>query len=134
MCFQKLTVIHSIDHIAGSDHYIRFAGLLNKLHIFNKGSDIIVIDIIVHTVFGIEKMKFSSLGVDVVMTSGSQMFGQGTRFSADIYLNTVNTAVAHIGNREVDHPITSQERKRSYGTIGLHAFYMYIPSGKIYNS
>ena len=134
MGFQKLAVIHSVDHIAGSDDYIWFMSLFNELHIFDKGSNIIVVDIIVHTVFGIEKMKFSSLGVDVVMTSGSQMFGEGTWFSADIYLDTVNAAVAHIGDREVDHTVTSQEGKCAYGTIGLHTFYMYISSGKIYNS
>ena len=65
------------------------------------------------------------------MTSGSQMLGERTRLSADIYLNTVNAAVAHIRDWKVDHTITSQERKCAYGTVGLHTLYMYVSSGKI---
>ena len=51
----------------------------------------------------------SALGIDVVMPSCSDMLDQRTRFSSDIYLDSVDTAVGHIGNRKVNHAISSQK-------------------------
>ena len=54
------------------------------------------------------------------MASGSEMLGQRTRFSADIYLDMLNAAVGQVGNREIDHTVTAEEGKCSDGAIGLH--------------
>ena len=41
--------------------------------------------------------------------AGSDMTNQRLRSSADVYLNPVDAAVGHIGNREVNHAVSAKE-------------------------
>ena len=134
MGLQKLAVVHGVNHVAGSNYHIGIMHSFNAFHVFHESCDIIVVIIIVHSGFGKQDMQFSSFGVDVVMTACSQMFCKGTRFSADIYLYSFNSAVAHIGNRKIDYTVASQKGKGTDGTVGLQAFHPNVSAREIYNS
>ena len=54
-------------------------------------------------------MQPAALGVNIIMTSGSEMLNKGAGLSSDIYLNAVDSAVAHIRDREIDHTVSSKE-------------------------
>ena len=43
------------------------------------------------------------------MTAGAEMLGQRTRFPANINLNIINSAVTHVGDREIDDTVSSEE-------------------------
>ena len=58
------------------------------------------------------------------MTSCSKMFYNRTGFIIDIDLNTVNVAVGHIGDREVNDSVSAKERKRTDWAIILHTIYI----------
>ena len=92
---QFIKVLH-IHHVAGNDHHIRAVDLLNAFHVFQKGCNIIVVNIVIHTVFRKQHMDPPPLGVNVVMTPGADMLNERAGLSADIDLNPVNPAVAEV--------------------------------------
>jgi hypothetical protein len=61
------------------------------------------------------------------MTTCAKVFDERTRFAVSINLNTVNVAVAQIGNRKVNYTISSKKGESTDRTIILKAFYIYIP-------
>ena len=63
------------------------------------------------------------------MTAGSEVFYQRTRFSSCVNLNTVDAAVAHVGDREVNNAVSSHEGESADRTIVLHAIYLNMSSG-----
>ena len=62
------------------------------------------------------------------------MLGKGTRFSSDIYLDTFDSAVAHVRDREVDDTVSSEERESSDRTILFQTLYPDVIAGKINDS
>ena len=109
MCLNKITVVSCVDHVARCDDNIRLGHALDAVQIIDISSDICAVDITDLTLFRVHNAQLATLGVDIVMTSGTEMFGQGTRFPAHIDLDIINAAVAHIGNREIDDTISAEE-------------------------
>ena len=134
MRIQKRSIICCIYHIGWSNDHIWFSHTLNKFKVFRKCCNIGIINIVFSIVFTEKKLKFTTFGVDVVMTSCSKVFCQGTWFTTYIYLNTVNAAVAHVGNRKIDGTISSKERKCTDRTIVLHSFYFDVSPGRCNDS
>ena len=64
------------------------------------------------------------------MTSCSNVFYNGTRFVIDINLDTVNIAVSHVGDREVNDSVSAKEGKRADRAIILHTIYINISPGR----
>ena len=62
------------------------------------------------------------------------MFDKRTWFSSDIYLNTFDSAVAHVGDREVDDAVSAEERESADGAVFFQAFYPDVIAGEIHNS
>ena len=66
----------------------------------------------------------TTFGVDVVVTSCANMLDQGTGLIIiHVYLDPVNITIAKIGDREVDHTVSSKERESTDRTIILKSFY-----------
>ena len=86
-------------------------------------SDVCVVDVVSLTCVGEKDLQFTALGVDVVMTTGTDMGNQCTRFLLYINLDTVDITVAQIGDREVDNTVSAQERESSDRTIILESLY-----------
>ena len=62
------------------------------------------------------------------------MLYKGAGLSSDIYLDTVDPAVAHVRDREIDHTISAQEREGADRTVLFKSLYPDMISGKINNS
>lgn len=116
--------VRGIYHVAWRDYHVGIAHLLDNFHVLHKSGDVVVIHIVLHSVFREKDMEVAPFRVDVVVTAGSQVFYERTGFPADIYLNLVDSAVAHVRNREIDNPVSSQERKCADGAVGLQALYI----------
>ena len=88
---------------------MRIGSILDMLQICQIRFDICVVIIVL--LLGICKhhLYISALGVDIKVPAGSDMTNQRLRSSADVYLNPVNAAVGHIGNREVNHAVSAKE-------------------------
>ena len=76
----------------------------------------------------------STFGVDIVMSSGSDMFGKRTGLLINIHLNLVNAAVAHIGKRKIDDTVSSEEGHGTDRTVRLQSFYPDVVSGQVDDS
>ena len=109
MSSKKFIEILRIYHISRGNDHVAVARLHHAVQIFRISFDICVIVILILLRICKYHLQISALGINVVMSSGSDMLYQRTWFSSDIHLNSVNTAVGHIGNREVNHTISAQE-------------------------
>ena len=134
MSLKECIIICCVNHIAWCEDNIFGINLIKAVKVFNICSDICIVDIVLFNRLCKKDIQLSTLGVDVIMTSCSEMFYKGTGFSADIHLHDINTTVTHIGNRKVDHTVSSEERKSSDRTIIQHTTYMYVISCKVNNS
>ena len=134
MCLEKCTVISCVNHVARRDHNILRVDLIEAVKVFHVSSDICVVNTVVNVALLEESNQFTTFGVDIVMTSCSDVFYERTRFSANINLHYINSTVTHIRNREVDHTISSEKRDRSGRTISLHRIPLYIIACEIYDS
>ena len=134
MSVNKFTVVRCIDHIAGSNDYIRLRHTLDTIHVFDVSCDVCAVNVADLSVFCIHYTQVAPLGVDVIVTPGAEMFCQGAGFSAYIDLNIINSAVAHIRNREINNAVSAEEGECSYRAVLLKAVYLNVISGKINDS
>ena len=102
-----MSSINDPEQLTGSSRMHTF----DHFDVFQIACDICVINIIFRAVLCKKNLQSAFFGVDVIMTAGSQMFYQRTGFTSYIYLNMINIAVAHIGDRKVNDAVTSKERK-----------------------
>ena len=66
----------------------------------------------------------TAFGVDIVVTTCANMFDQGTGLIIiHVYLDPVDITVTKIGDREVDHTVSSKERESTDRTIILKSLY-----------
>ena len=128
MILQKFAVICRIDHIAGGDDHIGIMLLFDIFHVFHVSGDIIIINGKAGSQFCVKDLETSSFGVDVVMTSGSEMFYERAGFASDIALDMVNSAVVLVVYRKIDDTVSVDERKCSDGSVVLHHFHPDISS------
>ena len=96
VCLKELGVILRIYHVRWCDDHIWLMHTLDEFDVFVESSDICVVYVVFSTVLCEHKLKFAAFGVDVVMTAGSEVSSQRTRFVSYIYLNVVNSTIAHI--------------------------------------
>ena len=115
MLLDQFGEISRINHIIWCDYHIWMMHFFDVLQIFIIGSNIGIIDCISLICIREKNLQLTALGVDIIMTSGTDMGNQCTGFFLYIDLDTVNAAVAQIGNREVDNTISAQEREGSDG-------------------
>ena len=134
MRLKECIIICCIDHITWCKDYIFGINLIKAVKVLDVSGNICIVDIVLFNGLCKKNVQLSTLGVDVVMTSCSEMFYEGTRFSADVNLHYINPTVTHIRNRKVDHAVSSEERKSSDRTIIQHTIYLYVISCEINNS
>ena len=134
MCLEKCTVISCVNHVARRDHNILRVDLIEAVKVFHVSSDICVVNTVVNVALLEESNQFTTFGVDIVMTSCSDVFYERTRFSANINLHYINSTVTHVRNRKVDHTISSEEGEGTDRTVCLHVIYLYVVSCKVDNS
>ena len=66
----------------------------------------------------------TAFGVDVVVTTSANMLDQGTGLIIiHVYLDPIDITVAKIGDRKVDHTVSSKERESTDRTKILKSFY-----------
>ena len=106
---QELAVVCGVDHVARCDHYIRLREPLDAVQVLHVGFHVCAVDIAYLCGLGVHDVQLAALGVDVVVASGAEVLGQGTRFLADIDLDVVDAAVAHIRDREINDAVASEE-------------------------
>ena len=68
------------------------------------------------------------------MAARPDVFHQGTRLLVRVNLDIFNPAVAHVGEREVNHAVSAKEGKRANRTVILQSLHMDVASGKIHDS
>ena len=81
-----------------------------------------------------EDSDLSVFGIDIVVTSGSNVIYQRTWFVIDIYLNLINAAVAHVGEWKIDDTVSSEKGHGTDWAIILQPCYPDVISGKINDS
>ena len=96
MGIDQLGVVGGVDHVIRSDNNIRIMNCFDALQIGVVIVDICVIDIVDSGMLCKKDLEITALGVDVVVTSGSEMFYKRTGFVLYIDLNVLNSAVGHI--------------------------------------
>ena len=131
---QKLAIVHRVNHVAWRDDDIHLVRTLDVLHVVHVGGDIRVINRIRDVRLGEKHVQVPALGVDVVMAARPDVFHQGTRLLVRVNLDIFNPAVAHVGEREVNHAVSAKEGKRANRTVILQSLHMDVASGKIHDS
>ena len=106
---EELAVVCGVDHVARCDHNVRLRQTLDAVQVLHVGFHVCAVDIADLRGLGVHNVQLAALGVDVVVASGAEVLGQGTRFLADIDLDVVDAAVAHIRDREINDAVTSEE-------------------------
>ena len=111
---QKIREILTENHVARCDDHVLLFHPLQVVSVCQIVGDIGVVSLVPAVLLTVQKLKSSSLGVDVVLTSGAQMIDQGARIlSADEHLDVVDATVAQIGDREINDPVPSEQGNRS---------------------
>ena len=126
MILEELIVILCKDHAARSDHDILAALTADVVDVREEGIDICVVDRVDHVLIGDDDLDSAALGVDVVMTAGADVSDQRAGLGADINLNIVDSAVAEVGNREIDYTESAEEGESADGAVILHALYLML--------
>jgi len=106
---EQLVIVLCEDHAAGRDHDILLRLFADVFNVREERIDIGVVDRIDQFLVGDDDLDLTALGVDVVMTAGTDVCDQGPGLFGDINLNIINTAVAQVGNRKVDHTEPAEE-------------------------
>ena len=60
------------------------------------------------------------------MTAGADVGDQRTGLGADINLNVIDSAVAEVGNREIDYTESAEEGESADRAVILHALYLML--------
>ena len=126
MILKKRIEVLSKDHAAGSNDDILFFHLLDLLNIASEGLDICIVNFIGHGLIREKDLNLSTLGVNVVMAACPDVLYHGTGHGSDINLDVIDIAVAEIGNREIDHAVSSKEGKCADGTIVLKSCHFLV--------
>ena len=126
MILEELIIILGKDHAAGSDHNILTALTADIVNVREESIDVGVVDRVDHVLIGDDDLDPAALGVDVVMTAGADVGDQRTGLGADINLNVIDSAVAEVGDREIDHTESAEEGESADRAVILHALYLML--------
>ena len=117
---KELIVVLCKYHAAGSDHDIFLGLTADIVDIREQRIDICVVDRIDQFLIGNDDLDSAALGVDVVVTAGADMRYQRAGLLGDINLDVIDSAVAEVGDREIDHTESAEEGECADRTIVLH--------------
>ena len=117
---KKLIIVLCKYHAAGSDHDIILGLTADIVDVREQCVDICVVDGIDQLFVGNDDLDSAALGVDVVVTAGADVGYQGAGLLCDINLDIIDSAVAEVGDREIDHTESAEEGESADRTIVLH--------------
>ena len=78
--------------------------------------------------FTIENSQLATLGVDVVVGTGSKVFNQISWLFLAVNLNVINSGICVVGKDKVDNTITAKSTARKTGNSFADRFFAMSPN------